>query len=130
MKRFDTVLDEPSTWDVVFYLFTLPADTRDRAAVGQAFRRACADCHGADGDWLVPDAPPLARPDWAVLGRDALAARVASAHPADANASGADARLAAERIWDWLIARAARRRHRVPRTTPRLDGRRASAPAP
>lgn len=130
MKRFDTVLDEASTWDVVFYLFTLPADVRDRAAAGEAFRRSCAGCHGADGAGLVPDAPPLARPDWAVRSRDALAARVAAAHPAAANASGADARLAAERIWDWLVAAPPAGATGATANPPGWTGDAASTPAP
>lgn len=105
MKRFDTVLDEPSTWDVVFYIFLRPSDVRSRTEPHAAYGRTCAGCHGPSGAALSSRSPSLARPDWVAMSRDALAERVAGAHPAGvAHGTESESRAASERIWDWLIA--------------------------
>ncbi len=113
MQRFDTVLDEASTWDVVFHIWSLGADA---AAIesAAAYDRHCQACHGPHG---VPGSaapgPPLLRPEWVAQSRAWLEATVARAHPGlDAGARAA----ASERIWQFL-------------TVPAADGAIRSAPA-
>jgi len=101
MQRFDTVLDEAATWDVVFHVWSLAEDDAARQGAAAAYARACAACHGDAG---IPDpaslAPMLVRPAWVGLSRDALAGRVAEVHPSLADG---DRDPASAHIWTFLV---------------------------
>lgn len=102
MQRFDAVLDEAATWDVVFHVWSLADDDAARQHAAEAYARACSACHG-DAGIPAPAAagPSLVRPAWVGLSRDALADRVAEVHP---SLAAGDRAAASAHIWTFLTA--------------------------